>query len=193
MNLKHPVITLTAALTNALERDLQGVEQPGAAGTATRRPLATECTVVMFTQTWKCAEINVDGPRDDQYADAETVIVSGPEGDACVYVSTRLLYKVEHPNRRFFLDVAAQQMRGHGQRHCYDGRDSADQEAFDFEIAGALARARGAARQLERCDAERVARMLRQCLEEFEHINPHGFFAANGAKTGVASAPLTTR
>ena len=44
-----------------------------------------------------------EGRCANDCVEAETVIVTGPAGDACVYVSTQLLYRIERSNRRFFL------------------------------------------------------------------------------------------
>jgi hypothetical protein len=178
MDMRHPVRSLTWALTRALEQDLMGVESALAndlmrhelGHPITRRPTVVECSVVMFTQTWTAGDLGFDDPRGHESIDAETVVVTGPSGDACVYASTQLLYKVGHPNRTFFLDVAGQRMRGKGDRGLYDGRDSADMEAFDYEAAGALARVCGAATGLDAEDAARVSRMLQAYVERLEAI-----------------------
>lgn len=178
MDMRHPVRSLTWALTQALDQDLMGVESVLAndlmrhelGDPITRRPTVAECSVVMFTQTWSATELGFHDPCGHESIGAETVVVTGPCGDACVYVSTQLLYKVAHPNRTFFLDVAGQCMRGKRDRGLYDGRDSADMEAFDYEAAGALARVCGAAKGLDAEDASRVSRMLQAYVERLEAI-----------------------
>lgn len=185
MDTRNPIRSLTWALTRALEQDLAGMES--AAATALvggdgdqpvrYRPTAAECFVVLFSQAWTGAELGFDGDADESI-EAETVVITGPAGDACVYVSTQLLYRVPHPNRRFFLDVAAQRMRGKGERGIYEGRDSEDQELFDYEAAGALARICGAVQRLQPEDALRVAHILSECVARLECI------AAVDAKTG---------
>lgn len=176
MDFRHPVQTLEWALTQALERDLGGVESALANDLITAsapiscRPRATQCQVVLFSQSWRGSDLGFErGVDAGEHVEAETVIVTGPAGDACVYVSTQLLYRIERPNRRFFLDVAAQQLRGKGESARYEGRDSADEEAFDFEVAGALARLREAVRHGEPGDGERVARVLGQVAEEIRN------------------------
>lgn len=177
MDLKHPVRSLTWAMMSALEHDLKGVESPVAndllrlqsLATPEARPAQKDCSVVMFTQTWSGDDLGVARQQSGRSAiDAETVVITGPCGDACVYVSTQLLYHVTSPNRRFFLDLAAQHMRSKAEASVYEGRDSSDEEAFDYEVAGALARLCGAVRHLGGRDAERVIRKLRDCVAEVE-------------------------
>ena len=148
MDLRHPVRSLTWAMIRALEHDLKGVESPVAndllttqsPGSIEARPVEKDCSVVMFTQTWSVDDLGFTRQQSDRSAiDAETVVITGPCGDACVYVSTQLLYHVTAPNRRFFLDLAAQHMRAKAEASVYEGRDSSDEEAFDYEVAGALA------------------------------------------------------
>ena len=182
MDLRHPVQSLTWALMRALERDLNGVESPVAtdlltthSGKAlTTRPAEKDCTVVLFSQSWSTEALGYEcGCGHEAHVDAETIVITGPCGDACVYVSTQLLYHVQTPNRRFFLDVAAQQMRGKAEVAQYEGRDTADEEAFDYEVAGALARVRGAVRHLGCADVQRLARRLQDCVAELAGSMPN--------------------
>jgi hypothetical protein len=178
MDHRDPVRNLAWAWAEALEHDLDGVESELAgdlmrredSGQIDRRPHAVECAVVMFTQTWTPTELGFDPRRCGGVLtfDRETVVVTGPCGDACVYVAMQLLYHVQSPNRRFFLDLAGQRMRGKSERQMYEGRDAPDLEAFDYEAAGALARVRGAVRQLGAADAQRVASMLKACADDLE-------------------------
>lgn len=175
MDFRHPVRTLQWALMQAAEHDLNGmavdvVSQALAAGgdaPVLCRPSQAQCAVVLFEQSWRAADLGLATSGDrDEAIHAETVIVTGPAGDACVYASTQLLYHVHAPNRRFFLDVAAQQMRPTCDAKMYEGRDSADLEALDFEAAVALARVRGAAMHGGADDAARIARQLEKLAEE---------------------------
>ena len=175
MDMRHPVWSLSWALTRAVEQDLAGVDSPIVndllrveAGPITIRPRVGDCSVVMFTQVWRAGDLGWQLGEVDERIDAETVVITGPAGDACVYVATQLLYRVAAPNRRFFLDVAGQCMRGCLERYQYEGRDSADQEAFDYEVAGALARISGALRHLDAPEACRVARALQDCAQEVQ-------------------------
>lgn len=175
MDLRHPVQTLEWALMRALDRDLAGRDSSpsndplsnGPNGQTSSRPSRNECNVVMFSQCWRGTDLGLHcGPSVGENVDAETVIVTGPSGDACVYVATRLLYRIAQPNRRFFLDVAAQQMRPRSERDRYEGRDTEDEEAFDFEVAGTLARLREVVRHGAPGDGLRIARALVGAADE---------------------------
>jgi hypothetical protein len=174
MDFRHPVRTLEWAIMQAAERDLNGMPVDAVSQTLAAsngrpvlcRPSHAQCAVVLFEQSWKAADLGMSRGAMDETVLAETVIVTGPGGDACVYVSTQLLYHVDHPNRRFFLDAAAQQMRPKSALPMYEGRDSADLEALDFEAAAALARVRGAAMHIGAEDAARIARQLEQFASE---------------------------
>ena len=177
MDLRHPVKSVQRAWQDAIEKDLAGLNSDvadavlgaSAEGPVLRRPMARECSVAMFTQVWRAADLGMDrGPRANEDVDAETVIVTGPAGDACVYAGGRRLYSLARPNRRFFLDVAAQQLRGPGHAAAYNGRDSADLEAFDFEVAASLERLRSCARHAGGNELECIARCLRSFLEELK-------------------------
>ncbi|PZP29074.1 MAG: hypothetical protein DI603_17825 [Roseateles depolymerans] len=175
MDMRHPVQSLTWALMRALEQDLAGSESAlvnellrTEAGPITVRPRVEDCTVVLFSQVWRAGDLGWVRGDEEERIEAETVVITGPAGDACVYVSTQLMYHVGHPNRRFFLDVAGQCMRARTQSSAYEGRDSADLEALDFEVAGALARISGALHGMDQPDAARVARALRDCVSQVE-------------------------
>ncbi len=191
MDMRHPVRSLTWAVMRAIEQDLAGVDSPTVndlltteGGHITIRPRIEECSVVMFTQVWRRGELGFGRDGDHDCIEAETVVITGPAGDACVYVSTQLLYRICSPNRRFFLDVAAQCMRGKMASGIYEGRDSEDQEALDYEVAGALARVCGALQMMEGQDAGRVARMLRDCIEHVE-ATAHAAVAGEGSESAT--------
>ncbi|MDZ5459009.1 hypothetical protein [Azohydromonas lata] len=169
MNIRHPECHLRRALASALATDLEGVDDtPDVEGAAPRRPREDECGVVLFGQFWPAALLAVQAQV--RLVEADTVVVSGPAGDACVYAAGRLLYRVAHPNRRFFLDLSAQCMAQPAARVAYEGRDSADLEAVDYELEGALARLCGAARHLDSGEALSAARVLREYVLRFEAL-----------------------
>jgi hypothetical protein len=187
MDLRHPVRTVQWAWQSAIENDLAPVEHAcdlaptsaSSTGCELRRPRPGECTVVLFTQCWCAGELGLGTAANERDAvEAETAVITGPAGDACVYVSTRLLYRVARPNRQFFLDVAAQRMRGGLGHAVYEGRDAADLEAFDYEAAGALARVRGAITHGDAEDAARLVRMLRALATEIEGLGARRFAIA---------------
>ncbi len=183
MDLRHPVRSLSWALTRAVERDLNAVDSvlatsllhvQGSKAVATR-PAERDCGVVMFSQIWTAEAVGYSVQESTTHVEAETIVITGPVGDACVYVATQLLYHVQAPNRRFFLDVAAQQMRGKAEIARYEGRDTADEEAFDYEVAAVLARVSGAARKLGPADIQRVVRRLTDCATELANpMTPTG-------------------
>ena len=175
MDIRNPVQSLTWAVSCALERDLNGVESVTAtqllalpAGRPVQvRPKLCDCSVVLFTQCWRLDVLGYPaGASPSREVQAETSIVTGPCGDACVYVGTQLLYHVQRPNRRFFLDVASQHMRGPAQAASYDGRDATDEEAFDYEVAGCLARVCAALKHLPPEDAQKVVQRLQAWVEQ---------------------------
>src|SRR5262249_39017130 len=156
MDMKHPVRSLNWAVMRAIDQDLAGIDSPTIndlltteGGHITVRPRIEECSVFMFTQVWCRSDLGFGRDGDRYCIEAETVVITGPAGDACVYVSTQLLYRIGSPNRRFFLDISAQCMRGKSASGIYEGRDSEDQEALDYEVAGALARVCGALRMMD--------------------------------------------
>lgn len=200
MDLRHPVQTLEWALMQALERDLSGVASPladrmlgaSAAGPISCRPRVRDCSVVLFTQTWQALDLGMNCGRDPlEHVEAETVVVTGPAGDACVYVATQLLYRIGQPNRRFFLDVAAQQLRGKGEQRLYDGRDTVDLEAFDIEAAAALARLRAALRHAGGGEGEKLARILMACASELREADAECVGETAADHACVPSRPAT--
>ncbi|NML15430.1 hypothetical protein [Azohydromonas caseinilytica] len=171
MNIRHPARNLSLALASALATDLEGVDDSLSAGegaSAPRRPQEDECNVVLFGQFWPAALLGVQAQV--RMVEADTVVVCGPAGDACVYAAGRLLYRVAHPNRRFFLDLSAQAMAQPAAQAAYDGRDTPDLEAVDYELEGALARLCGAAQHLASEEALSAARVLREYVQRFEAL-----------------------
>ena len=165
----HPVRCLAEAFHLARRRDLSDAPGDARRNGQTRRPNAGDCSVAMFTQAWRPEELGWSSSIEFQSTlVAETIVIVGPCGDACVYVAGELLYHIESPNRRFFLDMAGQHMRRVGEAAAYDGRDTADEEAFDYEVAGSLARVLGAVRSTQGIDVERIARRLRELAAEVE-------------------------
>ena len=168
MDMRNPIRSLTWAVTKALEQDLGGVESRladellggGKVEGLTARPRIEDCSVTLFTQAWTADELGFVDRGTQHCIETETVVITGPCGDACVYASTQLLYRITAPNRQFFLDVVSQRMRGKGASQVYEGRDSADLQAFDYEASAAVAKVCGAANRLTGEDAFRAARLL---------------------------------
>ena len=165
----HPVRCLAEAFHRARQRDLSDAPGDARCKGRPRRPNAGDCSVAMFTQAWRPEELGWSSASASRATIvAETIVIVGPCGDACVYVAGELLYHIESPNRRFFLDMSGQHMRRIGESAAYDGRDTADEEAFDYEVAGSLARVLGAVRRTQGIDVERIARRLRELAAEVE-------------------------
>jgi hypothetical protein len=168
---RDPIRSLSWALQHALKHDLLGVETPAAAKgrkpVSRRRPREHECDVVLFGQVWSGDALGLQSdapPRLEQ----DTIIVMGPAQDACVYVSTELLYHVIHPNRRFYLDVAAHSMAPKAEAGAYEGRDDPVTEAVDIEVGAMLARLHAQVKAGEPHRAPLVASYLHRCAARFE-------------------------
>lgn len=159
MNQRNPVHNVSSALDDAVAEHLLSV--PGD-DSLPRRPLPEECELVMFAQSfWGSGASSVEG---------ETVIVIGPMNDACVYFSGRLAYHVPHPNRRFFLDVAAQLMAGIEDSARYEGRDDAETESMAYGIEMEISRLHAALRLGGRERAGLVAKLLRFYADRFARL-----------------------
>ena len=107
---RDPIRSLSWALQRALKHDLLGVDtSPVADGRkplTSRRPREHECDVVLFGQVWSGDALGMRSDAQLRF-EQDTIVVVGPAQDACVYASTELLYQVAHPNRSFYLYVAA--------------------------------------------------------------------------------------
>jgi hypothetical protein len=155
---RDPVHSLAHALHRALWHDLHGA----------RRPRKEDCSIVLFGQVWSSRALGAGNAEAAFHAELDTVVIVGPAQDACVYAGNRLVCHVLHPNRRFYLDVAAQCMAPAEDAACYEGRDDGVTEAVDIELASALARLQVQVKGLEPQRAPLVARYLRRCAERFE-------------------------
>lgn len=169
---RDPIQSLSCAIQQALQRDLSVVEtmspreSSDVKAAVGRRPRPDECDVVLFGQPWSGQEVG-DSPSDhDRYFDLDTTVVVGPAMDACVYVASRLLYHLQHPNRRFFLDLAGHQLVSRAD--VYEGGDDPITEAVDMELGSMLARLHAQVLASEPNRAALVAKYLRRCAEGFE-------------------------
>jgi len=175
---RDPIRSLTWALQRALEHDLLCVDSAlandllGRERSVGRRPRADECDVVLFGQVWSGKALGYRDSDADLRLEQDTTVVVGPGLDACVYVSTQLLYHVVHPNRRFFLDVAAHNMAPKHEAHAYDGRDDAVTQSVDIEVGAMLAKLHAQVKTGEPQRAPLVARYLHRCAACFESV-PH--------------------
>ncbi len=169
---RDPVRSLSWALQCALRHDLLGVDEAvaddGSRCNACRRPREDECDVVLFGQVWSGDALGHAHSEAAQHFEEDTTVVVGPTQDACVYVAAELLYHVIHPNRRFFLDVAAHSMAPKAEAGAYEGRDDPVTEAVDIEIGAMLARLHAQVKAGEPQRASLVASYLHRCAARFE-------------------------
>jgi hypothetical protein len=123
MRLDSSVDTLAASLHSARLVDLAPVSyrqltvtqrQAGVpedqAPLAERRPTAEECDVCLFRQVWGSTSLGFGGIGGAAVTAAYTVVVQGPNGDACVYFQGRLAYRVAMMNEAFIDDLSARNM-----------------------------------------------------------------------------------
>lgn len=170
MSHRDPVRSLSCALQCALKHDLLAVGEANGPGgrSCRRRPSEDECDVVLFVQSWTGDALGHCDAGAGRHFEQDTVVVVGPAQDACVYVGEELLYHVTHPNRRFFLDVAAHCMAAKAESHVYEGRDDPITEAVDIEVGAMLARLHAQVKTGEPQRAELVARYLHRCAARLE-------------------------
>jgi hypothetical protein len=171
---RDPIRSLSWALQRALKHDLLSVDTPlandllGKQRSVGRRPREDECDVVLFGQVWSGEALGYREADAQLHFEQDTTVVVGPAQDACVYVSTQLLYHVVHPNRRFYLDVAAHSMAPKAEADAYEGRDDPVTEAVDIEVGAMLARLHAQVKSGEPQRAPLVASYLHRCAARFE-------------------------
>ena len=123
--MSNPVETLAASLYGATLKDLLPVEHDEWRFTAennrtkkertgkliSRRPYPEHCRIDMFEQSWGSTALGFGGIGGASITSAYTVIVTGPNGDACVYFAGRLAYHIKRPNQKFWEDNQNRSMR----------------------------------------------------------------------------------
>ncbi|MBL8481493.1 MAG: hypothetical protein JNJ60_04815 [Rhodocyclaceae bacterium] len=157
-----PLDNLSIALSCAVGLDLLPVE--AARGAPERRPRREDCEVYLFPQGWAATVQNgaaALGPDD-------TVVVVGPRADACVYFGGMLAYHLEHPNRRFFLDLAARDLRPAAQAGCYEGMDDDSIQSASIAMETDLAHLLAAVREGDPASGPWVAKLLRDFACRFD-------------------------
>lgn len=176
MNLRNPVNSVASAMLHAIEKGLIGVPSPEATkllgpcpeGVRRRRPTADECQLVMFGQTWRACDVGFLKGRRNESLEGETIVVIGPERDACVYFASQLVYHVREPNRRFFLDIAAQSMAACNDAAAYEGHGNTALERLDYAIEAELARHCMVAKFECAEHANMMAGLLREYADRFD-------------------------
>jgi hypothetical protein len=123
----HPVNALAASLYHACfvqllphqYPEIKWLEKPDPAtgsrqhqtGKITEsRPRPDQCEVTLFQQTWGSTALGFGGIGGQAITSADTVVVEGPQGDACVYFGGQFAYHVKRPNERFRGDMAVHRM-----------------------------------------------------------------------------------
>ena len=179
MNLCSPLLSLSFAMSHSVEVGLKGLpndeacEPSGSSRQRSRqrRPTPDECEVVMFSQCWSDEEIGFkSGGGTGRFHEGHAVIVMGPQGDACVYFGTEYVYGIKHPNRRFFLDVAAQRLEGVRGAAAYEGRDNEITESVEYRFEAELSRLEVVARR-EPGKTPAIAKLLALYAERFSRIS----------------------
>jgi hypothetical protein len=176
VNLHHPVQSLQASISDAIDTRLRGVPSdlattllgPSEDGSRTRRPKESECFVTMFAQSWRGADLEFRHGDLQQSIDGETVVVIGPMHDAAVYFVGQFAYHVASPNRQFFLDVAAHHMAARAGATRYDGRDDCQIESLPYDVEAAMARAQAVLEQADPAHARLISGLLRDLASRFD-------------------------
>lgn len=140
MSLRDPLVSLSFALTHATRTGLNAHPGDEAPAACSRRPRTDECEVVMFGHCWSSSDLGADAACGNAMHEGQATVVMGPRGDACVYFGPRFAYHVEQPNRRFFLDVAAQRLEGVRSARAYEGRDTEVIESVDYALEMEMSR-----------------------------------------------------
>ena len=188
MNLRNPINTLSHALLHAIELGLNGVPSEAATrllgptenGPRRRRPVLSECEVVMFCQTWQPDEMGFNDCNGGKHVEGEVVIVIGPQRDACVYFACQFAYHLASPNRAFFLDVAAQSMAPIHRSGRYDGPDGEEVESIEYCIEMHMSRLHAVMSQSP-ARARAIAELLRGYADKFAGL-------ASNAEERIAAA-----
>lgn len=80
----------------------------------------SDCCFWLFQQVWGSTSCGFGGIAGQAVTTADTVIVMGPKGDCCVYISGRLAYYVERPNEQFYEDLHKHDMKGKADNPKYE-------------------------------------------------------------------------
>ncbi|MBL8472961.1 MAG: hypothetical protein KF778_07090 [Rhodocyclaceae bacterium] len=161
MNRSDPLDNLSIALSCAVGLDLLAVA--ARRGAAERRPRRDECEVYLFPQGFAGAPL-----AEGASGTADTVVVVGPRADACVYFGADLAYHLERPNRRFFLDLAARDLRPASQAACYEGMDDDSIQSASIAMETDLAHLLAAVRAGDPASGPWVAKLLRDFASRFD-------------------------
>lgn len=88
-----------------------------------RRPFMDETECVMFSQSWGNTSMGFGGIGGQAITPAYTVVVYGPNRDACVYFGGRFAYHIERINGVFLDDVQSYKMHAvTGAKELYESK-----------------------------------------------------------------------
>jgi hypothetical protein len=159
MHTDDPLRTLTYALEDARQR-----RNALALGGAHQH-------VVMFPQCWTADQIGADDAHAS-CTELHSVIVMDADSGASVYFGTRLAYHVTTPNRRFFLDVAAQCMAPRHECGRYEGLDDDEVQSLDYGLEMNLCRWHAQIKCASPSQCQLVARLLHAYADRFARCTP---------------------
>lgn len=125
MQAGNPIQSLAFAIVSAVQHDLAPIVQPEyrfdrdkngqsrkepTGKTVEHRPREDMCEAFHFPQVWGDTSLGFGGMAGQSVTMAYTTVVTGPEGDACVYFAGRFAYRVGHPNDAFHEDLSKHSM-----------------------------------------------------------------------------------
>jgi len=106
IRVSNPIDALKESVAAALEKDLLPPSPP-----RNGRPDLKECRVSLFEQPWLTTALGFQRmPPLKREAIADTVVVIGPRGDACVYFAGELAYHIRRPSQFFWTDLTWQRL-----------------------------------------------------------------------------------
>lgn len=176
MHTDDPLPTLAFALEDARQR-----RDALARGPAPRH-------IVMFPQCWT-ADAMVPDEKPTSCAELHTVIVMDADGGASVYFGTRLAYRVTAPNRRFFLDVAAQCMAPRHECGRYEGLDDDEVQSLDYGLEMNLCRWHAQIKCASPSQCQLVARLLHAYADRFARCTPSSEGGSANTAARLSSVP----
>lgn len=127
--------------------------------------------VVMFPQCWRHDALP-QGNKPASCAELHTVVVMDADGGAHVYFGPQLAYRVTAPNRRFFLDVAAQCMVSRQECGRYEGVDDEEVQSLDYGLEMKICRWQAQIKSASPSQCQLAARLLHGYADRFERCAP---------------------
>lgn len=85
-----------------------------------QRPYSGNVETFIFPQTWSSTALGFGGVGGQAFTAAYTVVVTGPQGDACVYFGGRFAYRVPRLSQVFMEDLRSHSMVSRMEMGKYD-------------------------------------------------------------------------